>query len=136
VNSPTGTHIHRQLSRYVIVGLASNLIIYLAYLLLTASGVGHKTAMTFLYLIGILQTFFFNKRWSFQYSGAAAPALWRYFTTYAFGYVFNLAALILLVDVLGLPHQIVQGVMIIVIAVSIFLLQKYWVFPESTNSRP
>jgi len=35
-----------------------------------------------------------------------------------------------------LPHQIVQGVMIIVIAVSIFLLQKYWVFPESTNSRP
>jgi putative flippase GtrA len=132
----TPMDIHRQFSRYAIIGVVSNLIIYLAYLLLTASGIGHKTAMTFLYIIGVLQTFFFNKNWSFQYDGASMPALRRYIITYGFGYLFNLAMLMLLVDFLGYPHQIVQGIMIIVVAVTVFLLQRYWVFRGNPVVQP
>ena len=52
----------------------------------------------------------------------------RYAVTYAFGYLLNLTALFALVDILGLPHRPVQAVLIVTVAVSIFLLQKYWVF--------
>lgn len=122
-----------QFARYAIVGFISNVIGYLIYIVLTDLGLGPKIAMTLLYGVGILQTFAFNKRWSFRFAGAATPALVRYGTAYALGYVINLLALMLFVDQVGLPHQLVQGIMIAVIAVGLFLLQRYWVFPLASK---
>ena len=59
-----------QFSRYAIVGLASNAIGYVLYIGLTRLGLGPKLAMSLLYGIGILQTFLFNKRWTFGHRGA------------------------------------------------------------------
>ena len=126
--------VHKQFIRYAVVGLGSNIASYLLYLLATWLGLGPKTAMTWLYLLGVLQTFVFNKKWSFRFGGAAAPALVRYAAAYAIGYVVNLLALMLLVDQVGLPHQLVQGVMILVVAVMLFLAQRYWVFPQVARS--
>lgn len=122
--------VHKQFIRYAIVGLASNAIIYALYLVLTRLGMGPKLAMSLLYCIGMLQTFVFNKKWSFRFGGAATPALVRYATVYAAGYGINFLALMLLVDQAGLPHQRVQGVMILVVAFMLFLAQRYWVFPQ------
>ena len=131
MTSPTARiGIHSQFIRYAAVGLASNALVYLLYLLTTWLGVGPKTAMTSLYMLGVLQTFVMNKRWSFRFGGSTAPALARYATAYALGYVVNLLALVLLVDRAGLPHQLVQGVMILVVAVMLFIAQRYWVFAQ------
>ena len=43
---------------------------------------------------------------------------------------FLVLVLVLLVDRLGFPHRIVQGAMIAVLGVSLFLMQKYWVFRQ------
>ena len=119
-----------QFLRYAIVGLGSNLLLYLAYLLLTTLGMGYKSAMTLLYAMGVAQTFLFNSSWSFRHQGALHGAFVRYIASYAFGYILNFTILWLAVDRLGQPHQIVQGVMVLTLAVLLFLLQKYWVFPE------
>ena len=119
--------IHSQFFRYAIVGIISNIILYLAYLLLTGLGLGHKTAMTLLYVVGTLQTFLLNRRWTFDDSGGIHGTFFRYVITYALGYLFNLGALYMLVDELGLPHQIVQGALIFVVAVLLFLLQKFFI---------
>lgn len=127
-----------QLVRFGIVGLLSNAVLYLAYLALTALGMEPKLAMTLLYAVGVAQTFLFNKRWSFRHGGAHGPAFVRYCVAYAIGYAINLGALALLVDVLGYPHQAVQGALILALAVFFFLLQKYWIFPagESLPNHP
>ena len=117
-----------QFIRYATVGLASNLVLYLAYLALTAAGIEAKLAMTLLYMLGVVQTFAFNKRWSFRHAGVRGPAFVRYCASYALGYLINLGALLVFVDRLGYPHQIVQGVMILTLAILLFLLQKFWVF--------
>lgn len=117
-----------QFIRYAIVGLASNGVLYLLYLLITSFGIGPKTAMTILYAIGVAQTFYFNRNWSFKHDGKTSPALLRYIATYAFGYVLNFFVLLILVDNLSWPHQWVQGVMIFVLAALLFILQRYWVF--------
>jgi putative flippase GtrA len=122
---------HIQLSRYALVGLASNAAGYLLYLLFTYAGMGHKTAMSLLYAVGVLQTFYFNRGWSFAHDGRVSTAFVRYVTAYALGYVFNLAMLMLLVDQWGWPHQWVQAAMIFVLAGMLFLLQRYWVFRSS-----
>lgn len=116
--------------RFVVVGLMSNLVLYLLYLLLTTISVGHKTAMTLVYILGVLQTFMFNRRWTFEHRGGLGPGLLRYFTVYGAGYLINLAALAILVDLLGWPHAIVQAAAILTLAVALFLAQKYWVFNQ------
>jgi putative flippase GtrA len=125
--------VHKQLVRYALVGLASNVTIYATYIALTHLGMGPKLAMSLLYGAGVLLTFVLNRKWSFQFGGAAKPALVRYATAYALGYAINFLALILLVDQAGLPHQWVQGVMILVIAFMLFLAQRYWVFPRGSR---
>lgn len=117
-----------QLARYGLIGLLSNAALYLAYLALTGAGMGPKVAMTLLYALGVAQTFIFNKRWSFRHGGANRPAFVRYCIVYALGYLFNFLALIAFVDHLGYPHQIVQGVLVLLLALILFLLQKFWVF--------
>lgn len=126
-----------QLTRYALVGLGSNLLLYLIYLALTAWGMGPKQAMSLLYVLGVVQTFVFNRKWSFRHQGGFHGAFARYLAAYAFGYALNLAVLWLAVDRLGLQHQVVQGVMILALAVLLFLLQKFWVFatPVAAGSR-
>lgn len=114
--------------RFGIVGLASNAVLYLLYLLLTTVGLGHKTAMTMLFAVGTLQTFILNRRWTFGHRGLPRAAFVKYVTIYSLAYLLNLASLLLFVDHLGFPHQTVQGVMIFIIALILFLLQKLWVF--------
>ena len=120
--------LHIQFIKYVIVGLISNGLLYIVYLLLTAYGLGHKTAMTLLYVLGVLQTFIFNKKWTFGNHGAVSRSFFRYCLSYALGYLVNLLALYYFVDNLLFPHEIVQGVMILFNAVMLFFLQKFWVF--------
>ena len=118
-----------QIARYCIVGVVSKAALYLAYLILTYLGVGHKSAMTLLYIVGVLQTYYANRSWTFAHGGSVAVSLPRYVGAYVSGYLINLGGLLILTDVLGFPHQIVQGVLIFVVAGYLFVLQRLWVFP-------
>lgn len=124
-----------QLLRYGIVGLAANSLGYGLYFGLTYAGLGPKLAMSLLYVLGILQTFVFNKKWAFRHEGMHRQAFIRYIITYGIGYLINLLALFVLVDRLGFPHQIVQAVLIVIIALFLFMLQKLWVFRLENTSR-
>lgn len=125
----TGQRTFIQLLRYGSVGVASNALGFVWYLGLTELlGLGPKTAMSLLYVIGVLQTFALNRKWTFSHDGAAHAALIRYGCAYGLGYAINLLALYVCVDELHYPHAWVQGVMVIALAGMLFLLQKYWVF--------
>ena len=124
-----------QAMRFGLVGVASNALGFVWYLLLTWLGMGPKAAMSLLFLLGTLQTFIFNKRWSFQYSGTDRLVLLRYLTAYGLGYMLNLVMLVVLVDHAHYPHAPVQAAMIIVVAAMMFLLQKFWVFAPPSASR-
>ena len=115
--------------RFALIGLGLNAVLYVAYLLLTRTLMGSRSAMTITYAIGVLAGFALNRRITFRFEGGGGSALLRYVCAYAFGYGVNLAALSLFVDGLGVPHEIVQGVMIFTLAATLFLLQKLWVFP-------
>lgn len=119
---------HNQFLRFAIVGCVSNGVLFLMYLALTMLGVGHKVAMSALYLVGIMQTFVFNKRWAFKYQGVAPTALFRYWVVCAAGYFLNLSVLMIFVDQLGFAHQLVQGIMILIVAILTFMAHKLWVF--------
>ena len=127
--------VFRQFIRYAIVGCVSNAVLYGVYLLETRLGLGPALAATIVYALGVLQTFLLNRRWTFNYEGLVGPSFRRYVVAYAVGYTLNISGLIALIDWGGLPHQIAEGIMIVVVAVLVFALQKWWVFqPRSSDA--
>ena len=123
--------VRQQFRRYAVVGLGSNLLLYLTYILITQRGVGHKIAMTLLYAVGVSLTFVFNRNWTFSHQGHVTKSFIAYLLTYALGYVLNLVALYVLVDKFGFRHQWIQGFMIVILAILLFTLQKYFVFRKT-----
>jgi putative flippase GtrA len=120
--------IKRQFTRWVIVGVVTNASLYLAYLGLTRSLLAPKAAMTVVYAAGVLLGFLGNRSWSFEHVGRVDTALLRYVAVYVLGYAINFAGLEIGVDMLALPHEVVQGAMIIVVAAVMFVMQKLFVF--------
>jgi len=90
--------------------------------------------MTVTYGSGVLIGFLLNRAVTFRYLGGNHGALLRYVATYAIGYAINFMALRILVDDAGVPHQLVQGVMIFTLPLILFPLQKYWVFRVRSQS--
>lgn len=123
----------RQFSRYAIVGLVSNGLLYVGYLLLTAAGVGPKFSMSLMYGMGVLQTFIFNRSWTFGADGDVGGHFAKYVTVYISGYFINLSLLALFIDIFGFQHYYVQAALIFLVAVYIFLMQRYWVFRLRTH---
>jgi putative flippase GtrA len=123
----------QQLIRYGIVGIASNLIIFLFYLVITNFGFSPKCAMTIAYFAGVVQSFIFNRDWTFCHTEKVSAAWVRYVTVYGIGYLFNFVFLMVFVDHMNLPHQWVQGAAIVMVAILLFFAQKLWVFPSVTQ---
>ncbi len=124
-----------QMLRYGVVGLASNALGYVLYIGLTALGMAPKLAMSLLYMVGVLQTFVFNKSWTFRYSGQGRSAFRRHVLLYAVGYGVNLLLMAVLVDTLRWPHQWVMAGLVVLMAAFFFVGQKFWVFRQPSAAK-
>lgn len=117
-----------QLMRYGIVGLLSNGAAYVSYLVISALGDNPILAMTAVYLVAATIGFFGNRRLTFNHQGGLLGAAGRYVIAHSVGYAFNLALLVVFVDVLGYPHALVQAAAILIVAVYLFLAFRFFVF--------
>lgn len=125
----------QQLATFGAIGIASNAALYAVYLVLTELGVGPKSAMTAVFVLGVSCTYALNRRWTFRHDGAVAGSAVRYAGTYLFAYAMNVVALALLVDVANLPHRAAMLVLIVATAGVIFVLQKFWVFAVKADAQ-
>jgi putative flippase GtrA len=124
-----------QLLRYAIVGVVSNALGYMVYLLLTQAGIAPKMTVTLLYITTAALAFFGNRRLTFQSrSRFLGPAL-RYVIAHGIGYVINLALLAVFADRLGVPHQWVQLAAIFVVAGFMFFALRWFVFADRSEGK-
>lgn len=119
-----------QLSRYGIIGLLNNFLSYLIYILITFFWLDPKVAITLFYPIVAIIAYVTHLKYSFAYKGNNIGALIRYSLAYSSGYGLNLMMLFILADKLKYPHQIVQAIAIPLVAIVLFLMLKYFVFPS------
>ena len=125
------TPTQRQFTKFAAVGFVSNFILYCLYLLLTGFSLQPHVAMTIIYAAGVTFTYLMNRNWTFVYSGPRRAALLRYLLVYGLGYGINFLGLSVMVDRLSYPHKVVQAGLILVLAIALFLAQKFWVFDKS-----
>ena len=117
-----------QLLRYALVGVASNVAGYLLYLLLTSFGIAPKIAMSALYLVGATIGFFGNRRITFLHRGSIVDSGVKFLIAHAIGYLIDLILLMIFVDRFGFPHQLIQGIAVIIVAAYLFFAFRLVVF--------
>ena len=118
-----------QMLRYGVVGIATNLAGFLVYLALTWGGLAPKIAMSGLYVLGATLSFVLNRRWTFGHRGAISGAGVRFVLAHLAGYGINLALLVTLHDLAGLPHPAVQAGAVVIVAGFLFVAFRLFVFP-------
>lgn len=118
----------KQIFRYGVIGVTSNAIGYLLFLLITYWGVEAKQAMSFLYLLSAVIGFVGNNKWTFSYQGGFFSSGVKYFIAHLTGYLINFFILYIFVDKLAYSYQWVQAIAIIFVAGFLFMVFKYFVF--------
>jgi putative flippase GtrA len=121
-----------QLIRYGVVGVANNLSLYLGYLLIVYFGCNTKISMTLMYLLGVITAYTANYKWTFSQKNNRG-ALMRYLKMHITGYLINLLTLYFFVDILHYPHEIVQILAILTVAVFGFVACKFFVFRSESK---
>lgn len=118
----------QQFISYVCIGVLTNVLGYTVYLFLTYLWGAPKLTMTLLYFVGASIGFLANRRFTFRHKGHIGVAGARYLLVQLAGYLLNLVLLLLFVDWLGLAHQLVQAIAVVVVAIFLFFLLRFFVF--------
>jgi putative flippase GtrA len=118
----------KQFARYLLVGGLSNSLAYGLYILITLVGVSPIVGMSIVYVAAGFTSFTANRGWTFQSDASLGGSAFRYIISQTLGYGTNLVILSWLYHVLDVPHQAAQLVGIGVVALELFLLNRYYVF--------
>ena len=120
-----------QIIRFGVIGVVSNGALYVLYLLLAHLAFPVLVAMTLTFAAGVVLSWLLNGLITFRARLTRRSGM-RMIMVYAGAYVTNLALLWLAVQVWSMPHQVVQLAIMAMLAVALFFLQKYWVFPRDS----
>lgn len=121
----------RQFFTYALIGVLTNIIGYAIYLILTYLWGAPKLTMTALYFVGASIGFVANRRFTFRHDGGIGISGVRYLLAQVAGYLLNLVLLLLFVDWFDFPHQVVQAIAIVVVAIFLFVVLRVFVFAPS-----
>ena len=119
---------NHKLTRFIVVGVANNLIGYGTFVVLSLLGVMAIPAMSASYGIGMVISFVGNRKWTFSHRGSMVRALPRFVIANVVGYSINFGLLWIFVTSLRLPQIPVQFFATGCVALCTFLMMRFWVF--------
>ncbi|MDR2497469.1 MAG: GtrA family protein [Tannerellaceae bacterium] len=127
-NKPAKTFLV-QASKYALVGMGNTLLTFLVYVLLTeAFAMAPAFANPIGYAVGLVNSFVWNRRWTFGHSGAWLGSALRFFAVFALCYAAQFALCRYLNAHLGIKHYYVFVIAMIVYNLLFFLGNKYIIF--------
>ena len=116
-----------QVVSFGIIGVINNVALYGVYLFLTFLGLNVLLAMTLVFCGGVLLSWLLNGRFTFKRRLTSINAK-RMGVAYVVAYVANALLLGVSHYVFSLPHEVIQGVIMVLLAVGLFFAQRHWVF--------
>ncbi|ABY21817.1 hypothetical membrane protein [Renibacterium salmoninarum ATCC 33209] len=99
----TRSNLLRSSWRFAVVGLTSNLLGYLLFVVLSLFGASAFIALTASFLLSMVISYFGNRGFTFAHQGAAGRSAAKFLAVAAFAYAFNFGILMALCTALGLP---------------------------------
>ena len=124
---------YRKIVSFGLIGVTSNTVLYIAYLLLVQWGMSPTAAMTSTYLTGVIVSYMLNSRITFSTHSNLNSQFIRFCFSHVIGYTFNAAGLIAGTQFMNWPHALVQAGMILSTAILLFIIQSKWVFKPALH---
>ncbi len=118
-----------QFVKFGIVGVSNTLLFLAVYtVLLKGFGVWYLAASAIGFIVGAVNGFILNRRWTFRghVGDALTPVRWG--VVQSGGLLLNLALVALCVSGLGMDELVGQAVAIVVVVVITFLANRAWTF--------
>ena len=119
-----------QFGRFVVVGASGYALNIITFaLLLNGAGVHYRVAATGAFAVALSNNFFWHRHWTFAANeGAAGAQLARFVVVCLTAFAFDIAALSLLIDLVGAPKVLAQAITIAAAAPLTFAANKFWAF--------
>jgi putative flippase GtrA len=122
-------HVLVQFVKFGIVGVSNTLLSLAIYALLVEGlGVWYLAASAIGFVVGAVNGFLLNRRWTFRghVGDALTPVRWG--VVQSCGLLLNLGLVALCVESLGLGKLLAQAVAIVIVVVLTFVANRAWTF--------
>ena len=91
-------------------------------------GMGDVSANMTGYIVGITNSFFWNRKWTFSYAGGIGLAALRFLIVFLVAYAANLTVALALIHALGVNSYIAHAIATIPYTVIFYIGSRYFVF--------
>lgn len=122
------------LSRFIkfgLVGVLNTIINWVLFILLNSMGVYYIISNIIAYSISTLNSYLWNSKWVFKYTGDNVnQTTFKFITLNIIGLVLNTIILFLLVDIIKLPKIIALIIATGVVMILNYFINKLWVFKK------
>ena len=120
--------------KFGLVGIFNTLITIISYIILVKFGMNYLIANIISYLIGVANSYYWNKNWVFQSNSKNLSVFLKFLIVNLIVLAFNTLSLFILVDKL-LYNEFIAQIFAIGIGMIInFFLNKIWTFNQRENS--
>ncbi|MCU4812833.1 GtrA family protein [Bacillus cereus] len=119
--------------KFSLIGILNTLITIISYIALVKVGINYLTANCFAYLIGVINSYYWNKNWVFEFKNKEISLFLKFLTVNIIVLTFNTINLFILVDKLFINKFISQLVSISVGMIMNFFLNKLWTFNKQNR---
>jgi putative flippase GtrA len=119
----------RQFAKYGIVGASNTIFTFAIYTVLVEIGVQYLIALLLGYLVGSLNSYLFNRRWTFRAGHLAHASVGpRFAIVQILAILANLGLLYLLVHHLGVHKILAQAILTMPVLAVTFFVNRTWSF--------
>jgi putative flippase GtrA len=116
-----------QISRFVIVGFINVIISYITYAL-ALFYFSILVSLILSYIIGILNSYLWNRAWTFESKNNKKKELIRFIAVYAFVFLINYILLFIIIYHINIDSRIAQIIVLPITTIISFIGHKYWSF--------
>lgn len=117
-----------QAFRFGIVGILNTIVGFVFYILFINFNFHYIIALFFSHVIGVTNSFFWNKFWTFKSKQKSLKELFRFITVYAITFLLNIVILFFLVEKMYFDKKLSQLISLSLITIISFCGHKYWSF--------
>jgi putative flippase GtrA len=121
----------RQWLRFAAVGSGNTLLSWSAYAVLARAGLAYAVASAIAFVLGALNSYALNRRWTFRSRGRCAPELLRFSVVQAVGLVLDVSLLWLLTHDARVHHLLAQALVFPAASAVTFVLSRRWAFAQT-----
>ena len=116
--------------RFILVGILNTIVGYGCYFVLLYLQVNYIISLAVSHIVGVTNSFFWNKYWTFRSNGNIKHELVRFILVYVITFFLNLGVLVVFVEALMIDKRIAQVYALFIVTIVSYLGHKLWSFKD------